>query len=87
MTTPILGVVVVKMPPTKTRPAFLGVEINPLKEDGKPMKRKGLIVTSKKMLVEFDKIIKDEKLFQLIEEIEDTNPEIIKSSNKRTLNM
>lgn len=46
MDTPVPGVSVVKVPATKTRPALLFLEINPLKNNGKPMKRKGLFVGS-----------------------------------------
>ena len=38
METPIEGVNVVKVPATKTRPALLFLEINPLKDNGQPLK-------------------------------------------------
>ena len=50
MDTPIKGVSVVRVPATKTRPALLFIEVNPLKENGTPMKRKGLFVGSKECL-------------------------------------
>ena len=74
METPIPGVYVVKIPPTKTRGALLHLEINPLKDDGKPMKRKGLFVGSKEMLVKFGEALNDDKVFQLIGELEQVNP-------------
>jgi len=74
MVTPVQGVHVVKVPATKTRPALLFLEINPLKDDGKPMKRKGLFVGSKEMLVKFGEALNDDKVFQLIGEVELINP-------------
>ncbi len=75
MDTPVPGVSVVKVPATKTRPPLLFLEINPLKEDGKPMKRKGLFVGSKEMLVKFGETLQDDKVFRLIGELEKINPE------------
>ena len=39
--TSVKGVSIVRMPPYKNRPASLAIEINPVKEDGSPMKKKG----------------------------------------------
>ena len=74
METPVPGVSVVKVPATKTRPAMLHLEINPVKNDGTPMKRKGLFVGSKEMLVKFSEALNDDKVFQLISELEKVNP-------------
>ena len=83
MDTPIPGVSVVKVPATKTRPALLFLEINPLKEDGSPMKRKGLFVGSKEMLIKFSEALNDDKTFQLIQELERVNPKGVKNSTKK----
>ncbi|MFX1316480.1 MAG: hypothetical protein ACFE9T_11490 [Promethearchaeota archaeon] len=83
METPIKGVSVVKVPATKTRPALLFLEINPLKEDGSPMKRKGLFVGSKEMLIKFSEALNDDKTFQLIQELEQINPKETKSNSKK----
>ena len=82
METPIPGVYVVKVPATKTRPALLFLEVNPLKDDGKPMKRKGLFVGSKEMLIKFGEALGDDKVFQLIGEIEKINPISDESTKK-----
>ncbi|MGQ4873172.1 MAG: hypothetical protein ACP6IY_03775 [Promethearchaeia archaeon] len=76
METPIPGVFVVKIPATKTRPAILQLEINPLAEDGKPVKRRGLFIGNKELLVKFSEALMDDKVFQLINEIEKVNPDI-----------
>ena len=74
METPVDGVSVVKVPATKTRPALLFLELNPLKADGKPMKRKGLFVSNKEMLIKFSETLNDDKTFQLISVLEQVNP-------------
>jgi len=86
METPIPGVLVVKVPGTKTRPSLLFLEINPLKEDGNPLKRKGLFVGSREMLVKFSEALSDDKVYQLIGEIEKVNPEA-PSGGKKKLTM
>ena len=53
MDTPIPDISVVKVPGNKSRPAMLYIEINPLKENGAPMKRKGLFISDYEMLVKF----------------------------------
>jgi hypothetical protein len=83
METPIDGVNVVKVPATKTRPPLLFLEINPLKEDGKPLKRKGLFVGSKEMLIKFSEALNDDKTFQLIGELEKINPEVSAGKAKK----
>lgn len=87
MEAPVPGVFVVKVPATKTRPALLFLEINPLKDDGKPMKRKGLFVGSKEMLVKFGEALNDDKVFQLIGELEKVNPEVATSGTVKKLEM
>ena len=60
METPIPGVFVVKVPATKARPALLFLEVNPLKNDGKPMKRKGLFIGSKEMYIAYKEALEEE---------------------------
>lgn len=87
MEAPIPGVFIVKVPATKSRPSLLFLEINPLKDDGKPMKRKGLFVGSKEMLVKFGEALNDDKVFQLIGELEKINPEVTTSGTVKKLEM
>ena len=87
METPVDGVNVVKVPATKTRPALLFLEINPLKEDGKPLKRKGLFVGSKEFLIKFSEALNDDKTFQLIGELEKVNPEVSGNAKAKKLEM
>jgi hypothetical protein len=87
MATPVEGVFVVKVPATKTRPAILHLEVNPLTNEGKPMKKKGLFVGSKEMLVKFSETLSDDKVYQLIGELERVNPEIKGTGSRKKLKM
>ena len=87
METPVQGVSVVKVPATKTRPALLFLEVNPLKDDGKPMKKKGLFVGSKEMLIKFGEALNDDKVFQLIGELEKVNPKVAATGATKKLEM
>ena len=87
METPIEGVNVVKVPATKTRPALLFLEVNPLKEDGKPFKRKGLFVGSYEMFVKFGEAFNDDKVYQLMKEVEKVNPKVSASGTTKKLKM
>jgi len=73
MSTPVSGVYVVKVPKTKTRPAMLQLEINPLKDDGKPMKKKGLFISSKEMLIKFAELISEDQSYQILNATENIN--------------
>ena len=87
LATPVEGVNVVKVPATKTRPALLFLEVNPLKDDGKPLKRKGLFIGSYEMLVKFGEALNDDKVYQLIRELEKVNPEVKASGATKKLEM
>ncbi|MFX1388982.1 MAG: hypothetical protein ACFE9Z_02835 [Promethearchaeota archaeon] len=75
MATPVPGVFVVKVPETKTRPALLFIEINPLKSDGNPMKRKGLFIRNKEMYLAFKEALEEDAIFTILQNIEAVNPE------------
>jgi len=77
--TTVPGVFVMKMPGSKTRPASLSVEINPVDASGSPTKRRGLIIRSVEEYLEFKEIVLNEKLESLLEMLEDVNPEAGKS--------
>ncbi len=72
--TPIPGVNIVKVPATKNRAPMLFLEINPLKDNGTPMKRKGLFIRNYEMLVKYGEALTDDKVIQLIQYIENINP-------------
>ena len=87
METPIPGISVVKVPESKTRPAMLFIEINPLKEDGRPMKRKGLFISDYEMLIKFSEALNSDDTLKLIKEIEKVNPKDAKNSGTKKLKM
>ena len=83
MSTPVPGLNVVKVPGTKTRPALLYLEVNPLKDDGKPLKKKGLFIGSQEMLLRFSETLNDDKTYQIIREIEQINPKGSQNAMKK----
>ncbi len=87
METPVPGVFVVKVPATKTRPALLFLEVNPLKSDGKPMKRKGLFIGSKEMYIAFKEALEEDAIYTLIQNLEAVNPEVTGAGAAKKLEM
>jgi hypothetical protein len=74
--TSVSGVFVVKLPPYRSAPARLVVELNPVDETGTPKKRRGLILRSTDELEEFRKLLGDEKLPKLLGMIDSLNPKV-----------
>ena len=66
--TSVTGVTIVKLP-TKGDDANFGLEIIPAREDGTPLKRKGLFVTSLEQWEAFKEIFTNPKAFDLIQSI------------------
>ena len=72
--TSVLSISVVKLPPYRSSPARLVVELNPVDENGTPKKRRGLILRSSAELEEFKKLFSEEKLPKLLSMIDSVNP-------------
>ena len=72
--TSVPSVFVVKLPPYRSSPARLVVELNPVDENGTPKKRRGLILRSTAELEEFKELFSDEKLPKLLSMIDSVNP-------------
>ena len=72
--TSVPSVFVVKLPPYRSSPARLVVELNPVDETGTPKKRRGLILRSTAELEEFKELFSDEKLPKLLSMIDSVNP-------------
>ena len=68
--TSVRGVFILKMPSFKGYPAILAVELNPVNELGRPTKKRGIILRSKKDLEGYRELITNEKLAPLIDSIE-----------------
>jgi len=87
METPVPGVFVVKVPETKTRPALLFIEVNPLKSDGKPLKKKGLFIRNKEMYLAFKEALEEDAIFTILQNIEAVNPEVKGAGATKKLEM
>jgi hypothetical protein len=72
--TSIKGVTILKLPQTKSRPASLAIEINPVTEKGTPMKKKGVMIMGSDELEAFRKIFSNEKVEALVTTMEDIIP-------------
>jgi hypothetical protein len=72
--TSIRGVTILKLPQTKSRPASLAIEINPLTEKGTPMKKKGVMIMGQPDLKAFREIFNNEKVEVLLSSIESITP-------------
>jgi hypothetical protein len=64
--TSVSGVFVVKLPPFRSSPTQLVVELNPVDETGNPKKRRGLVLRFAAELEEFKELFQDEKLPKLL---------------------
>ena len=74
--TSVPGVFVLKLPAYKRSPCRLAVELNPVGSDGRPKKRRGLVLRSKEELEEFKRLFQYEKLEKLMGMLEAVNPQV-----------
>lgn len=72
--TSVPGVSLIRLPRTKTRPASLAVEINPVNEKGAGIKKKGIMIMGLAELKAFQEVFSNEKLSVLLSAIEDVIP-------------
>ena len=73
--TSLRGVSIIRLPKTKNRPASLAIEINPLDESGRPMKKKGIMLMAAEEMVAFREIFNNKKLDTLLSAMESVLPE------------
>ena len=66
MKTTLPGLFVLKLPPYKTLPSRLAVELNPVDHSGNPMKKRGLVVRSDEEFQEYLKVFQPDKLSPLL---------------------
>ena len=69
--TSVKGVAIIRLPQNKNMPASLAIDINPLKENGLPMKKKSIMIRDAAELHAFREVFKNEKLDNLINVLED----------------
>jgi len=73
--TTLAGVSIIRLPATKNRPASLAIDINPLGENGLPMKKKGIMIMHADDLAAFRAIFNNEKTDSLVKALEEVLPE------------
>ena len=76
--TSVAGIFILRMPPYKSSPARLAVELNPVDDSGAPTKKRGLVLRSGEELEEYAAIFQLEKLAPLLEQVEKVNPEVVR---------
>jgi hypothetical protein len=69
--TSVTGVSIIRLPQYKNRAASLAIDINPIGENGLPMKKKGIMIMNAAELHAFREAFKNEKLDNLIKVLED----------------
>ncbi|HNX17586.1 MAG TPA: hypothetical protein PKM50_04555 [Methanoregula sp.] len=69
------GVSIIRLPATKNRPASLAIDINPLGENGLPIKKKGIMIMNATELAAFRAIFNNDKMDNVIKAIEEVFPE------------
>ena len=73
--TSVKGVSIIRLPATKNRAASLAIDINPVGENGLPMKKKGIMIMNAAELLAFRSAFSNEKVDGLIKALEDVLPE------------
>lgn len=81
--TSIPGVFIQKLPPYRSSPSRLAVEINPVDASGNPTKRRGLLIRFPDEYEAFKEILNDEKLPKLLDMLYTVNPETGRGGQKR----
>ncbi len=69
--TSVKGVSIIRLPQYKNRAASLAIDINPVGENGLPMKKKGIMIMNASELEAFRQAFKNEKLDTLIKALEE----------------
>ncbi|MBN2156269.1 MAG: hypothetical protein JW776_09510 [Candidatus Lokiarchaeota archaeon] len=85
MITDIPGVFIVRVPGPKTNPknARLMLEINPVDEDGKPKKRKGLFLSDRETYIQYFELLSDDRINKILLTLEEVNPKNQSKSMKK----
>jgi hypothetical protein len=81
--TSVPGVFVLKLPTYRRSPPRLAVELNPVDDGGKPMKRRGLVLRSRKELEAFKELFQYDKLLKLVNMLDAVNPKAEATRRRR----
>jgi hypothetical protein len=79
--TSVKGVSIIRLPATKNRAPSLAIDINPIGDNGLPMKKKGIMIMNAAEIAAFRAAFNNEKVDGLIAALEEVLPER-KSSGK-----
>lgn len=71
--TSVKGVAIIRLPQNKNRAASLAIDINPIGENGLPMKKKGIMIMNAAELQAFRETFRSEKLDNLINVLEEVS--------------
>jgi hypothetical protein len=63
-----------KLPSSRSRQASIAIEINPIDAAGAATKKRGIVIRSSSELDQFNCILTDQKLIELIRRIDEINP-------------
>jgi hypothetical protein len=81
--TTVPGVFVLKMPPFRSSPARLAVELNPVDEAGRPTRKRGLLLRSCEELTDYKKLMGDDRVVSLLKSIGELSPKPVKKEEAR----
>ena len=73
--TSVDGVTIIRLPKTKNRAASLAIDINPVNDQGLPMKKKGVMIMNAAELAAFRAAFNNGKVDNLIKALEEVLPE------------
>jgi hypothetical protein len=72
--TNIPGIYLLKLPSSRSRQASIAIKINPVDAAGAATKKRGIVIRSSSELDQFNCILTDQKLIELIIRIDEINP-------------
>jgi len=72
--TSVPGVFVQKLPPYRSSPSRLAIEVNPVDAAGNPTKRRGLLIRFTDEFDAFKEILNDDKFPKLLALLDSVNP-------------
>jgi len=81
--TSVDGVFVLKLPTYRSSPTRLAVELNPVDAEGKPKKRRGLILRSSTDLDDFKDVFQYDKLAKLLTVLDSVNPQAVTARRRK----
>jgi hypothetical protein len=73
--TSVKGVSIIRLPATKNRAPSLAIDINPVGDNGLPMKKKGIMIMNSAEMAAFRAAFNNEKVDSLLAALEDVLPE------------